>query len=258
MDGPGLRATDEPPGSRSPRDPAARVGIHPGDRARGVPWHSRMRLLLAALATLLPLAAPAAAQMIRIEDETGAIHYTNNPCHPTYQRLVPGACPRPSAATVPAVAEATADSAPAPGYRQEIEHTASRYGVDHRLVQAVVQVESGGNPRAVSPKGAQGLMQLMPARAAVLGVADAFDPRANLDGGVRHLRELLLRYDGNVRLALAAYNAGEDAVRLHGGVPPFPETQEYVRKVLSLYDPSTPGQTTPVKTPARGPVRSRL
>jgi soluble lytic murein transglycosylase-like protein len=156
------------------------------------------------------------------------------------------------------VAATIADLAPVSGYRQEIEHTASRYGVDHRLVQAVVQVESGGNPRAVSPKGAQGLMQLMPARAAVLGVADTFDPRANLDGGVRHLRELLLRYGGNVRLALAAYNAGEDAVRLHGGVPPFPETQAYVRKVLSLYDPRTPGQTTPVKTPARGPARSRL
>jgi soluble lytic murein transglycosylase-like protein len=88
----------------------------------------------------------------------------------------------------------------------------------------------------VSPKGALGLMQLMPARAEALGVADAFDPRANLDGGVRHLRDLLARYDGNVRLALAAYNAGEDAVRVHGGVPPFRETQEYVRKVLALYE----------------------
>src|SRR5215510_12698127 len=101
-------------------------------------------------------------------------------------------------------------------------------------------------------------MQLMPARAAVLGVTDAFDPRANLDGGVRHLRELLLRYDGNVRLALAAYNAGEDAVRQHGGVPPFPETQEYVRKVMALNAPTAPGPTTPVKALPRTPTRSRL
>jgi soluble lytic murein transglycosylase-like protein len=204
---------------------------------------------------LLPLAAPAAAQMIRIEDETGAIHYTNNPCHPTYRRLAPDACPPPPAAGAPAVAAGLADPALVSGYRQEIVHTATRYGVDHRLVQAVVQVESGGNPRAVSPKGAQGLMQLMPARATLLGVADAFDPRANLDGGVRHLKELLLRYDGNVRLALAAYNAGEDAVRLHGGVPPFPETQEYVRKVLSLYGPQAPAVTSPTR---RSPARSRL
>jgi len=216
-----------------------------------------MRLWPAVLVSLLPLAAPAVAQTIRVEDETGTIHYTNNPCHPTYQRLAPGACPAPPGATeMPAVATTTT---PAPGYRREIESTATRYGVDHRLVQAVVQVESGGNPRAVSPKGAQGLMQLMPARAAALGVADVFDPRANLDGGVRHLRELLLRYDGNVRLALAAYNAGEDAVRLHGGVPPFPETQEYVRKVLSLYAPATPKETLPVKLPApRTPTRPRL
>src|SRR5215510_9282235 len=99
-------------------------------------------------------------------------------------------------------------------------------------------------------------MQLMPARAAVLGVTDAFDPRANLDGGVRHLRELLLRYDGNVRLALAAYNAGEDAVRQHGGVPPFPETQEYVRKVMALYAPTAPDPTTPVKAHPPGPPRN--
>jgi soluble lytic murein transglycosylase-like protein len=217
-----------------------------------------MRLLLLVLATLLPLAGPAGAQMIRIEDETGAIHYTNNPCHPMYRRLAPGACPAEAAGPAPAVATDTTISTPT-AYRQEIESTASRYGVDHQLVRAVVQVESGGNPRAVSPKGAQGLMQLMPARAALLGVADAFDPRANLDAGVRHLRDLLLRFDGNVRLAVAAYNAGEDAVRLHGGVPPFPETQEYVRKVLSLYAPSAPAETAPATSaPRRSPARSRL
>jgi soluble lytic murein transglycosylase-like protein len=96
-------------------------------------------------------------------------------------------------------------------------------------------------------------MQLMPARATALGVANPFDPTANLDGGVRHLRDLLARYAGNVRLALAAYNAGEDAVRAHGGVPPYPETQEYVRKVLSRYNPLAP----PPQPPTR-PARSRL
>jgi soluble lytic murein transglycosylase-like protein len=197
--------------------------------------------------------------MIRIEDETGTIHYTNNPCHPMYRRLAPGACPAASAGTAPEMTTDIMGPTAGAGYRLEIESTASRYGVDHQLVRAVVQVESGGNPRAVSSKGAQGLMQLTPARAALLGVADVFDPRANLDGGVRHLRDLLLRFDGNVSLALAAYNAGEDAVRLHGGVPPFAETQEYVRKVLSLYAPATPGETAPVTSPPRRrPARSRL
>jgi soluble lytic murein transglycosylase-like protein len=199
----------------------------------------------------LCMAGPAAAQVFRIEDADGVIHYTNNPCDPRYQRLAPQACPAPS--EPPPGATETAEAPAAAGYTREIATTASRYGVDHRLVEAVVRVESAGNPRAVSRKGALGLMQLMPARAASLGVAQPFDPVANLDGGVRHLRELLTRYDGNVRLALAAYNAGEEAVRLHGGVPPFPETQEYVRKVLRLYGGPAPADAprAPGKRPAR-------
>ncbi len=109
---------------------------------------------------------------------------------------------------------------------------ARRHSLDPDLVQAVVAVESGFRPDAVSPKGAQGLMQLMPATARSLGVKDSLDPAANLDGGTRHLRALIERYDGDVKRALAAYNAGEGAVARHGGVPPYPETVAYVRKVL--------------------------
>jgi transglycosylase-like protein with SLT domain len=109
---------------------------------------------------------------------------------------------------------------------------ARRHSLDPDLVQAVVAVESGFRPDAVSPKGAQGLMQLMPATARSLGVKDSLDPAANLDGGTRHLRTLIERYDGDVKRALAAYNAGEGAVARHGGVPPYPETVAYVRKVL--------------------------
>jgi soluble lytic murein transglycosylase-like protein len=109
---------------------------------------------------------------------------------------------------------------------------ARRHHVDPGLVQAVVAVESGFRPEAVSPKGAQGLMQLMPATARALGVADAFDPAQNLDGGTRHLRALIDRYGGDVKSALAAYNAGEGAVARHRGVPPYRETRDYVRKVL--------------------------
>ena len=109
---------------------------------------------------------------------------------------------------------------------------ARRHSLDPALVAAVVAVESGFRADAVSPKGAQGLMQLMPATARSLGVKDSLDPADNLDGGTRHLRTLIDRYQGDVKRALAAYNAGEGAVARHGGVPPYPETVAYVRKVL--------------------------
>ena len=112
---------------------------------------------------------------------------------------------------------------------------ARRHGLEPGLVMAVVSVESGFRPEAVSPKGAQGLMQLMPMTAQALGVEDAFDPAQNLDGGARHLGELLTVYGGDLTRALAAYNAGEGAVLRHGGVPPYRETRAYVRKVLERY-----------------------
>lgn len=112
---------------------------------------------------------------------------------------------------------------------------ARRHGLDPDLVLAVVGVESAFEPTAVSPKGAQGLMQLMPSTAAALGVEDAFDPAENLDGGVRHLGFLLALYGGDVVRALAAYNAGEGAVARHGGVPPYRETRAYVKRVLDRY-----------------------
>lgn len=117
-------------------------------------------------------------------------------------------------------------------YAREIRESAERHGVSQDLVEAVIQVESAFNPRAVSPKGAQGLMQLMPLTASALGVRNAFDPQQNIDGGVRHLRNLLARYPNDLARALAAYNAGEGAVDLHGGIPPFAETQRYVQRVI--------------------------
>jgi soluble lytic murein transglycosylase-like protein len=112
---------------------------------------------------------------------------------------------------------------------------ARRHGLDPALVLAVVKVESAFRPQAVSPKGAQGLMQLMPPTARDLGVEDAFDPEQNLDGGARYLRQLLIRYKGDVRRALAAYNAGPGAVDRHKGIPPYRETRQYVRRVLDQY-----------------------
>lgn len=116
-----------------------------------------------------------------------------------------------------------------------LRDAAARNGLDPALVRAVVAVESAFRPGAVSPKGAQGLMQLMPATAAALGVKDAFDPAQNLDAGSRHLAALVQGYAGDLNKALAAYNAGAGAVARHGGVPPYRETKDYVAKVLNRY-----------------------
>lgn len=129
----------------------------------------------------------------------------------------------------------SADRAPTDDVDALIEAAAAAHGLDARLVRAVVQVESAFVAQARSPKGAMGLMQLMPETARQYGLEDPFDPRANLDAGVRHLRRLLDRFT-DLRLALAAYNAGEDAVRRAGGVPPWPETLAYVARVLKLVD----------------------
>jgi soluble lytic murein transglycosylase-like protein len=120
-------------------------------------------------------------------------------------------------------------------YRNDIRAAAKRTGVNAALLRAVIHAESGFNPRALSYKGAQGLMQLMPSTAFDLGVADAFDPAENISGGARYLATLLHDYHGDVNLAAAAYNAGTGAVAKYGGVPPYAETKVYVKRVTLLY-----------------------
>jgi hypothetical protein len=117
-----------------------------------------------------------------------------------------------------------------------IDEAATRHNVDPSLVRSVVKVESNFNPNAVSRKGAMGLMQLMPSTARSLNVSNPFDPQQNVEAGVRHLRKLLDSYGGNVRLSLAAYNAGSGAVARSAGVPHFRETQNYVRRITDLYN----------------------
>lgn len=134
-----------------------------------------------------------------------------------------------------------------------IDQAASRHNVDPNLVRALVKVESNFNPNAVSRKGAMGLMQLMPQTARQMKLTNPFDPQQNIDAGVRHLKQLLENYGGDVRLSLAAYNAGSGAVARSGGIPRFAETQKYVRRITNLY---SGGLGTPYFTGAsREPVR---
>lgn len=124
---------------------------------------------------------------------------------------------------------------PEPGpFAQLIRDAAKKHGVDEKLIDHVILVESNYNPRAVSRRQAQGLMQLLPQTAAKYSVANVFDPAENIDAGTHYLKDLLARFRGNLRLALAAYNAGPELVERYGGVPPYPETQSYVRKILAF------------------------
>jgi soluble lytic murein transglycosylase-like protein len=134
-----------------------------------------------------------------------------------------------------------------------IDQAASRHNVDPNLVRAVIKVESNFNPNAVSRKGAMGLMQLMPQTARQLNVANPFDPQQNVDAGVRHLKQLMENYGGDVKLTLAAYNAGQGAVARSAGVPHFAETRNYVRRITQLYyggsDPGTRFLQNPMHDP---------
>ena len=185
-------------------------------------------LLLAALTslTLITALAPAAfaSGLYRWVDEAGVSHFSDAPTDPRFRRVDSVSGTVQGWLRLPAGIGSR--------FNDEIREIAARHGVAADLVEAVIRVESAFNPRAVSNKGAQGLMQLMPRTASSLGVRNVFDPRENIDGGVRHLRYLLDKYPGNVPFALAAYNAGEKAVDQYGGIPPYAETQQYVQKIL--------------------------
>jgi len=139
-----------------------------------------------------------------------------------------------------------------------VKEAADRHSLDPALVKAVISTESSWNPRAISRKGAVGLMQLVPGTAQRFGVGNLFDPAQNVEGGTAYLKTLLDRYDGDLNKTLAAYNAGEHAVDHSGGIPAYPETQQYVRKVTDAYFRPGSGRTSTSWAPPKPPVRKEV
>lgn len=166
------------------------------------------------------------ADFYRYTDENGVVHVTNLP-KPGYAWVMEESKDAPAFSVAPKVPRKKLD--------EIIDICAAKHGIDPALVRAVVKAESDYDTGAVSSVGARGLMQLMPETARLMGVDDILDPEQNIDGGTRYLTRLLDRFDWKVPLAIAAYNAGESAVRKHGGVPPYSETQDFVEKVLGYY-----------------------
>ncbi len=188
-----------------------------------------------------------ADQIVVLVDEQGRKIYVNTG-ETTSQADWMARSFRPGTTGVPGQAPADID--------RMVEQTANRLNVDPELVHAIIRVESGYDSQAVSSKGAMGLMQLIPATAQRFGVANPFDPKQNIEGGVNYLKYLLNLFGGNLPLSLAAYNAGEHAVQRSGGIPAIPETQNYVRKITSIYqsgDAPIAARTT-AKEPPRTPI----
>ena len=190
-------------------------------------------VMIAALATIpsaLCVPTPAGADIYRYEAPDGTLHFTDTPTHSRFKvfmKDIKKDLKLRTAFKLPGFARNPAEFEPI------ISSYSRQYGVDSSLIKAVIHAESGYNPNAVSPKGAQGLMQLMPKTAQGLKVADSLNPSDNIRGGVRYLKFLLDTFKGNESLALAAYNSGMGTVAKYGGIPPYRETQSYVAKVLS-------------------------
>jgi len=184
----------------------------------------------------LAVSSPSFADIYKFTDEDGVVHFTNVPTHGKFKLILK---------------EKRVEFRLGPNFEKydaTIMKAAEKHGVDYALVKAVIKAESNFNPMAISRVGAKGLMQLMPGTAYALRVNDSFQPEDNIDGGVRYLRYLLDLYQGNIYLALAAYNAGEKAVYRYRGIPPYPETKTYVKRVLRYHEqyinePKKPSQS---------------
>jgi soluble lytic murein transglycosylase-like protein len=194
-----------------------------------------LRIGIPLLALVAPMSAHADGAVFSFVDAQGVLHLSNAP-----EDLQTRAASKPAELPGKPARDELARSAArehAQRYDSVVIQSAERFGIEAALVHAIIAVESGYDSKAVSPRGARGLMQLMPETARRYGVADAFDPDSNVRGGTRYLADLMKLFDNDVRLALAAYNAGEGAVLRHGGrIPPYAETVGYVSRVVATYD----------------------
>jgi hypothetical protein len=200
---------------------APRYGTRRDLACAGLLW-SGLRASVVALVLAALSATAAMAQIYVVVDADGTRRFTNEPISGGEVFLETHFSTRPGVRN-------------AVPFRREIDDAAFRAGVDPRLIEAVIAAESAFDPQALSKKGAQGLMQLMPDTAVRFGVANVWDPKQNIDGGAAYLRWLIAEFNGDLRHVLAAYNAGEGAVERHGGVPPYQETRQYIDRVLAYY-----------------------
>lgn len=181
---------------------------------------------------ILPFLIPvvtAQSDIYKYQDKNGVIHFTNTPPPARKKFQIYIKEPRPKKARGFSTTR----------YDKIITKAAERHDLMFSLIKSVITVESSFNPQAVSKKGAKGLMQIMPENFRTLAITDPFNPRQNIMGGTLYLKRMIKRYNGQLTWALAAYNAGPEAVDRHGGIPPFQETQEYVRRVLNLHQTNT-------------------
>ncbi len=204
--------------------------------------HKPLHYLLFGLVLLSSAGAAMAQSDIYVyRDQNGVLNFTNMPSHDRRHTLVEVRKYRSASSRAkqvnysPRANRPLRAMTPSPQVEDIVTRAAEDYRVDKALVHAMIHAESAFDARAISPKGASGLMQLMPQTAERFGVNDVFDPAQNIMGGVRYMRLLLETFQFDMRLALAAYNAGENAVLRHGGIPPYPETTHYVDKVMELH-----------------------
>ena len=197
---------------------------------------------------LLVSSLPARADIYRAVGKDGVIHFTNAPRGgQSWQLVIKGRKPKASRAPLSSLQPLRISNLQgAQNWERLIQEAARLYQLPTSLIRAVMRVESGFNPNVVSNVGAMGLMQLMPGTALRMGVINPFDPRQNVFGGARYLRVLANMFGGNLLLTLAGYNAGEHAVLKYGGIPPYDETQRYVRNVLRNYYAFQAAETNPV------------
>jgi soluble lytic murein transglycosylase-like protein len=214
------------------------------------------RTIMFAFLALLLFAKPACAQIASHVNESGKLIYTNDdsPQPPHGSSISSLATAQLQRSPTAAASSSRRDSR----LDRIVQDVAQRHGLDPALLKAVITTESGWNTLVISQKGAVGLMQLIPATAQRFGVGNPFDPAQNVEGGAMYLKSLLERYNGDLTKSLAAYNAGEHAVDLSGGVPAYRETQRYVQKVTNAYFRPGSGHASTLWSPPRPAVRREI